>query len=248
MSADPVIGLIVPPSGNRVPPEGPQLYPQGVRFVAEGLGLQRLTPEGYDAVIDRVAEVARHLAAQGVAAIAIMGTSLTFYKGAAFERQLKDTVREATGLPATTMSTGVVEGLRALGVRRVAVGTAYIDEVNNRLRQFLTDSGFEVTALQGLGIDVVGQAQNVSEAELIALGQRVFAAAPGAEGILISCGGLRTLGVHVPLEAACGVPVVSSTPAAYWAAVRLVGLSGRAPGYGRLFEVEAPLPSPATAS
>jgi arylmalonate decarboxylase len=247
VNAIPTIGLIVPTAAGEVPADGPKLYPEDVRFVAAGLGLQRLTPEGYDSVIDRVGDLARDLAAQGVAAVALMGTSLSFYKGHAFNEQLKDTMRAATGLPTTTMSTGVVEGLRALGVRRVAVGTAYIDEVNNRLRQFLLDSGFEVGAVQGLGIDVVGEARNVSEADLVALGQRVLAASPGADGILISCGGLRTLGVTVPLEAATGVPVVSSTPAAFWSAVRLVGHSGQAPGYGRLFALAAPTPS-ATAS
>ena len=153
-----------------------------------------------------------------------MGTSLSFYKGYDFNEQLKDTIRAATGLPATTMSTGVVEGLRALGVRHVAVGTAYIDEVNHRLRQFLVDSGFQVGAVQGLGIDLVGEAKNVSEADLVALGQRALAASPCADGILILCGGLRTLGVTVPLEAASGVPVVSSTPARL-----LVGGAARRP-------------------
>jgi arylmalonate decarboxylase len=195
-----------------------------------------------------VVALAKDLAAQGAQAIGLMGTSLTFFKGYAYNEQLKDTIRAATGLPATTMSTGVVEALRALGVQRVAVGTAYIEEVNNRLRQFLMDSDFEVQALQGLGIDVVGEARNVSEQDLIALGQRVLAASSGADGILISCGGLRTLGVTVPLETATGVPVVSSTPAAFWAAVRLVGHSGQAPGYGRLFALEAPTPSATTAS
>ncbi len=245
MAGEPLVGLIVPPSGDRVPVDGPVLYPQGVRFTAAGVGLQRLTPEGYESVIGKVADLARELAGRGAQAVSIMGTSLTFFKGHAFEQQLKDTIRQATGLPASTMSTGVVEGLRATGVRRVAVGTAYTDVVNDRLRQFLIDSGFEVTALQGLGIDTVGEPGKVSQDDLIALGQRVFAEAPGAEGILISCGGLRTLGVTVPLEAACGVPVVSSTPAAFWAAVRLVGHSGRAPGYGRLFELDAPVASAA---
>jgi arylmalonate decarboxylase len=119
--------------------------------------------------------------------------------------------------------------------------------VNNRLRQFLLDSGFEVSVVQGLGIDVVGEARNVSEADLVALGERVLAASAGADGILISCGGLRTLGVTEPLEAATGLPVVSSTPAAFWSAVRLVGHSGQTPGYGRLFEAAVPAPS-ATAS
>jgi arylmalonate decarboxylase len=56
------------------------------------------------------------------------------------------------------------------------------------------------------------------------------------DGILISCGGLRTLGVAAPLETRHGIPVVSSATAAFWAAMRLVGDSGRIDGYGRLFE------------
>jgi maleate cis-trans isomerase len=37
------------------------------------------------------------------------------------------------------------------------------------------------------------------------------------------------------IEKACGVPVVSSMPAALWAAARLVGESGYVgPGHGRL--------------
>ena len=62
------------------------------------------------------------------------------------------------------------------------------------------------------------------------------AKAAGAEAILISCGGLRTLGVAEPLEANHGIPVVSSATAAFWAAMRLVGESGHVDGYGRLFE------------
>jgi arylmalonate decarboxylase len=214
MSDAPTIGLIVPTAAGEVPADGPKLYPEGVRFVAAGLGLQRLTPEGYDSVIDRVGELAGDLAAQGVEAVALMGTSLSFYKGYAFNEQLKDTIRAASGLPATTMSTGVVEGLRAMGVRRVAVGTAYIDEVNNRLRQFLTDSGFEVGAVQGLGIDVVGEARNVSEADLVALGEQALAASPGADGILISCGGLRT---RRGCRWSPARPPPSGRPCAWWA-------------------------------
>jgi hypothetical protein len=36
--------------------------------------------------------------------------------GAAFEDQLKKTITKATGLPSTTMSTGIVEGLKAMGL------------------------------------------------------------------------------------------------------------------------------------
>ena len=58
----------------------------------------------------------------------------------------------------------------------------------------------------------------------------------GAQGLLISCGGLRTLEVAKPLEDRHGIPVVSSTQAAFWAAMRLVGEDGRVAGHGRLLE------------
>ena len=75
-----------------------------------------------------------------------------------------------------------------------------------------------------------------TESEIIELADRAYENAPQADAILISCGGLRTLGVAKPLEAKYGLPVVSTTQAALWDAVRLGGHSGHVSGYGRLME------------
>ena len=48
----------------------------------------------------------------------------------------------------------------------------------------------------------------------------------------MSCGALRTLDVIVPLENAINAPVVSSTPHGLMNAVRLLGVSPRARGFG----------------
>jgi arylmalonate decarboxylase len=133
----------------------------------------------------------------------------------------------------------VVDGLRQLGARRIAVATAYADDVNNRLEAFLKAEGFEVLALEGFGLFGFGEPDKKSEADIIALGSRVCMQAPGAEGLLISCGGLRTLGVAKPLEERHGIAVVSSTQAAFWAAMRLVGDSGQVVGRGRLLQQPA---------
>jgi arylmalonate decarboxylase len=61
-------------------------------------------------------------------------------------------------------------------------------------------------------------------------------AGTAAEALLISCGGLRTLGVAKPLEDRHGIPVVSSTQAAFWAALRLVGADTRVKDRGRLLQ------------
>ena len=193
-----------------------------------------MTPEGYDSVIDKIVPAAREQARAGANAISIFGTSLTFYKGAAFNQKLIDDVRKATDLPTTSMSTGVIEGLKAVKARRVAVATAYNDEVNRRLRIFLDEHGFEVMALKGLGLEAMTDPANVAQSSLQQFSADVFKSATRADALLVSCGGLRTLEIINPLEQICRVPVVSSTPHALWAGMRLLGLHVKAPGYGRL--------------
>lgn len=233
-SAEPALGMIFPPANYPVPPEARLLYPSGVRFLAAGVGLERMTPEGYEKVVDHIVPTAQKLAADGANAIAVMGTSLTFYKGAAFNKQLTETIAKTTGLPTTTMSTAVVEGLRAVGGRRLAVATAYNDEVNRRLQVFLAESGFEVLTIKGLGIERFEDRGPVTQDELLKFSAGVFDSAPTADAIVISCGALKTLELLAPLEQRCKVPVVSSAPHALWAGVRLLGLSGQVRGYGRV--------------
>jgi arylmalonate decarboxylase len=231
---EPALGMIFPPLNRPVPEEGLIMYPTGVKFLVEGLGLESLTPEGYDKVIDRIKPAAEKLASRGANAIALMGTSLTFYKGAAFNQQLTDTIKRATGLPATTMSTAVVEGLKAVGGRRLAVATAYNDEVNARLAVFLKESGFEVVKLKGLGITDMDTPGKVTEPQLLKFSVEVHASARESNAMLVSCGGLRTLEILAPLEQQTHVPAVSSTPHALRAGVRLLGLSGKVNGFGTL--------------
>jgi arylmalonate decarboxylase len=238
MRSDIRIGLVVPFAEDKVPDEGPIMYP-GVRFVPRGVGVRSLTPEGYDSAWKGILPAAEHLAKQGVDAIMVIGTSLTFYRGYEAHARLLEQLRAATGLPVSTMSEAVVEGLRAVGAQRVGVCTAYADEVNRRLADFLSASGFDVLALRGFGLTGFGDPARKSEADILALSEEVCAEAPDADGLLISCGGLRTLGVAKPIEDRHGVAVVSSTPAAFWAAMRLVGESGHVAGCGRLLERSA---------
>jgi arylmalonate decarboxylase len=238
MPTDKKIGLVVPSASDTVSDEGVTMYPHA-HFVPRAVGVRSLTPEGYDVAWAKIHAAADALAAQGVAAIMVIGTSLTFYRGYEAHQRLIEDIRVRTGLPVSTMSKAVVDGLKFFGARKVGVCTAYNDEVNRRLADFLAASGFEVLALEGFGLSGFGEPGSKSEQDIIALSDKVHAQAPEAEGLLISCGGLRTLGVARPIEAQHGVPVVSSTQAAFWAAMRLVGESGHVAGYGRLLEEAA---------
>ncbi len=233
MAKDAIVGLIVPSADDRIPPDGAVMYPDA-KFIAKGVGVRALTPEGYDPAMAAIVPAAEALAKLGVDAVCVMGTSLTFYKGAAVHRKLLEDMGRVTGLPVSTMSQAILDGLRAVGAKRIGVATAYNDVVNDRLKAFLTDEGFDVGAIEGFGIsEFGGPAGRKTEAEIIELGGRVLKQAGKADALLVSCGGLRTLGVAAPIENKHGIPVVSSTPAALRSAVRLVGETGQVVGCGR---------------
>jgi arylmalonate decarboxylase len=229
------IGLVVPFATDEVPFEGPIMYP-GVRFIPRGVGVRNLTPEGYEPAWNGILPAAEYLAKQNVDAIMVIGTSLTFYRGPVAHDRLLEQLRERTGLPVSTMSQSIIDGLREVGAKHVAVATAYTDIVNQRLKELLAAAGIETLSLQCFDLLEFGGPSKKTEADIIELSNTAVASATGAEGILISCGGLRTLGVAEPLEASHGIPVVSSATAAFWAAMRLVGESGQVSGYGRLLE------------
>jgi len=236
MTNQPCIGLIVPPAHGRVPADAQTLYGERYRFIARGLGIGSVSPAGFAPVMDDIVAHACALRDAGAQVVSLMGTSISFHQGPEFTDALRDAMRRASGLPCSTMSHGVVAALRELGIRRVAVATSYIDELNRQLQRYLTQLGFEVTAIEGLSIDDVGGANKVSTESLVELSARVLERDRSAQGIFISCGGLLTLDAIRILEARYGLPVTASSPAAFWDVVRLGGWDARSAGAGRLFE------------
>lgn len=231
----PCIGLVVPPAAGDVPQDAAALYGDRFRFIARGLGIGGVSPEGFAPVVDGIVDRAVELRKAGAEVVSMMGTSISFYRGPEFTESLRRAMEEATGVPCTTMSHAIVRALQALGVRRVAVATSYIDELNDKLAAYLAHQGFTVTAIEGLSITGVKEVGEVSTESLVALSKKVHAQDPSAEGIFISCGGLLTLDAIRRLEDDLGLPVTASSPAGFWDVVRLAGGDAASAGFGRLF-------------
>src|SRR5215467_14015469 len=129
-AGDVKVGLIFPPLNYPIPPDAKRLYPRGVEFLSGGVGLPGgMTIEGYDEAVPRILPEAMRLAKDGAKLVSVFGSSLTFYKGAKWHQDLIEKVSKATGLPATTQSAGLLDGLKVANAKRVAIATAYTDVV-----------------------------------------------------------------------------------------------------------------------
>ncbi len=229
---DPTAGLIFPPLNYPIPPDAKRLFPTGIRFIGNGVGLPGgMTIKGYEEAIPRVLPRAQDLAREGANLISVFGSSITFFRGAQFNKELTDRVTAATGLPATTQSNGLVDGLNHVNARRVAIAAAYTDAVTERLKVFLEEHGFEIVAAKGLGYERIPQGAATQDI-LHKLGVAAYAESKKADALVMSCGALKTLDLIVPLEASIGAPVVSSTPHGLWHCARMLGVDARVEGFG----------------
>lgn len=229
------VGLIVPPLRGRVPPDMATMYP-ATDVLVEGVGVSSLTGEGYAEAEGRVSQAAESLAAQGAQGLLLFGTSLSFHRGAAGNAALEARMRAASGLPSMTLSTAMCRALRSLSVRRLAVATAYTDEVNALFRQYFEAEGFTIPVIDGMDLTALDAVEKTGEDAIDGLCRSVWARTPAAEALVISCAGLTTAGVAARLEAALGRPVISSAMVGAWAVQGLAGGDTRVAGYGRLYE------------
>ncbi len=134
-------------------------------------------------------------------------------------------------MPATTQSNGLIDGLKHVNARRVAVATAYTDVVTERLKIFLGEHGFEVASTKGSATSEFRRAPPTKTC-CTSSASTSYKLAGKADALVMSCGGLRTLDVIVPLEKSIGVPVVSSTPHGLWHCARMLGVKTKIDGFG----------------
>lgn len=223
------IALLVPPGHGRVPEESQLICPPKVRFEALGLALDSLVLDAYATAAERALAVAARLAERPPAALSLMGTSLSFFGGRVVEQQLRRDLGELARCPATTMASAVLRALGVLGCRRPAVVTAYTKPVDDALRGFLVAHGIRPGVVTGLDITDVLAVEAVPTSTLVAAAHVALSGTPGADSILISCGGLRTLDAVATLESELGIPVVSSSLAGPWDVLGLAGYAPKAP-------------------
>lgn len=232
------IGIITPNAQGSLQPEAIEIFEGRVRTTTRGISVQQLSLPGYEAALARLPDAVDSLVDEGVEAIVINGTSLSFAFGREFHDDLVATVQARSGLPVTTMAASLVDALVALRSRRVILATAYDEDVTGRLAEFLKSHGIAAEVGDCLGIVENAKLRLLQKQDIVDLAER---AAKGREmdSLVISCGNLRTIPLTVELESRFRVPVVSSALVGVWGALRIAGFKQSIPGTGRLFELKA---------
>ncbi|MFC7907744.1 maleate cis-trans isomerase family protein [Streptomyces nigra] len=172
----------------------------------------------------------------GAEAVVWACTSGSFVYGWEGAHEQVRSLAQAAGTPASSTSFAFVHAMREIGVRRVAVGATYPDDVAGLFAEFLRAGGADVVAVRGAGIVTAAEVGTWGEKELFALARDADDA--GAEAVLLPDTALHTAS-HIPaLEEALGKPVLTANQVTVWEGLRLADRRVNAPALGALFTRE----------
>jgi maleate cis-trans isomerase len=158
--------------------------PPRLTYQSTRVPLAETTPEGIRTMNEALPAAAELLAAAGPDLCLYGCTSGSFIDGLEGLERIVSLLTAIVGCPVVATTAAVVDALEALGIRRVALATPYVDEVNDLEASFLESTGFRVTAVRGLGLS--GSA--IREVEPSAVAALAFAAdTPDADAVPI-CG------------------------------------------------------------
>ena len=232
------LGFLIPSANPTVEEEMYKLAPQGVsvhfqRMVARGpVGTLANLQQRAASHLAHMDETVEMIACVKPDVIVLAHTATSYFMGREAEEALARKVEGATGIPFISALGSALAACKVLGVRKVAVGTAYDEALTLKGKDVLESYGMEVVSAVWLR-DVKSIFEETE--------QRVYGLARSAdraeaEAVFLSGVGLRTLSVLGPAEADLGKPVISSSSAMMWNALRTAGIGEAVAGYGRLLQ------------
>jgi maleate isomerase len=176
---------------------------------------------------------ARLLADARVGSIIWSGTNAG-WMGFEADGDLCRAIAEATGVPAGTSVLALTEIFIRTGVKRFALVTPYLDEVQERIVGHYGQAGFQCVAERHLRDRGNFSFSEYGEATIANLIREVAADRPDA--ITVFCTNLRGAAVVEAMEAEIGIPIYDTVATGVWKGMRLAGADpSRIKGWGRLF-------------
>ena len=139
------------------------------------------------------------------------------------------------GIACTSPITGALAGLKALGARRIALLTPYIDRINRMMRDYIQARGVAVPAMGSFNHENDNEVARISAASLEAAALEL--GREDVDAVFVSCTSVRIAALVEGIEARLGKPVLSSNHAMAWHALRLAGYRDPVPGFGRLMRL-----------
>ena len=229
------IGIAMPSVNTVMEPFAQRAVPNGVSVFASRMFLPPMTSRDALIEMDRTEGhgAIRQLSSVFPDVIAYGCTASSIVQGLNYDAHLRAEITETYKVPATTAAHAILTAAQKLGAASVSIVSPYTAEVDAAEHAYFASAGLAVYGGAYLGISDGFLLAEPEPETLFDLGTRGMDAR--ADALIISCLNTRSHTVIAALEQALGKPVITSTQATLWHALRLAGVADSVPGLGQLF-------------
>jgi len=234
------IGHVAPSRGDTLVYEFYKMFPEGFMIMNTTGTVRNLVDGDFEAQLGRIDEAVKDLVDNNCDTVIFSGSPLFTRLAFGKDRELGQELTKKYGVPVAAGLTAEVEALKAMNCRKLVVGTPYPDELNKRLKNHLEQSGFEVLQIAGYGVSNNAQLTDLPVHASYKIAKRLYAKARDADGVFIPCPRWPTITDVQLLEDEIGKPVITSSLACSWYAMKLIDIKEKVTGFGRLMASLAP--------
>jgi maleate isomerase len=207
------VGLIVPSSNTVMEPDFHREL--GARSVisTSRIYLEQVTREAEEVMINEELPNAVRLVKTADPHVIVFGcTSAGSLGGLEGDAVIARRIEQLTGVPSLTVVGSVVQQLKAIRPRRVAVVTPYREDLTLSVAQCVVEAGYELRKTAGMGILANRDIGRVSPDEIVAFVETQIDDAD-VDCVFLSCTNWQAIAAIARLEDRLGVPVISSNHA-----------------------------------
>jgi maleate isomerase len=228
------IGHVAPSRGDTLVYEFYKMFPEDFMILNTTGTVRQLVDQDFEQQLQRIEEAVQDLVDNNCDSIIFSGSPLFTRLVFGTDREMGKRLTDKFGVPVAAGLTAEIEALKATNIKKLVVGTPYEDEINQRLKRYLEASGFEVLQISGYGVRKNAQLTDLPVHAAYKIAKRLYAKSREADGIFIACPRWPTISDVALLEEEIGKPVITSSQACIWYALKLIDIKQNVTGFGRL--------------
>jgi maleate cis-trans isomerase len=215
------IGLLLPSSSSVQEWDIGRALPDDITLHVARMRLNNVDADSTLRIVQEIESESQKLADVDVDVIIFPATAPSSRNGPGYDQELIKRIGAASGKPATTASTALLEALRVLSVKRIVLGAPWSAAVNQTVAAFLEANGVKVLAQEALGFVRNLEIGLLDAQTAFDVGRQVNS--PDADAVMLACGNWSTFGIIDQLERDLGKPVLTTNQVSLWHALRMIG-------------------------
>jgi maleate isomerase len=199
------IGLLLPSSSSVQERDFSRVLPEDITLHVARMRLSNVEAESTLRIVQEIEIESQKLADVDVDVIVFPATAPSSRNGIGYDQELIKRISAASGKPATTASTALLEA-----------------PVNQTVAGFIEANGVKVLAQEALGFIRNLEIGLLDPQTALDVGRRVNR--PGTDAVILACGNWSTFSIIDQLERDLGKPVLTTNQVSIWHALKMMNM------------------------